>query len=152
MDTPDDHGIIPFSRQPIHPIMTINAKHVSAFFANTCKQLVNCTTHRLFKQANRGLYSGERVRHGYYRTEMRNKVPRTWSPNVHRVLLFSSSVGKKFRVKVTKRTLNRVDHDGGLDNYVLNQRHLESPLAYKLKMRMLEAKYVDELRQINLLV
>src|ERR1700722_6158809 len=112
MDTPDDHGIIPFSRQPIHPIMTIKAKHVPAFFANTCKQLVNCTTHRLFKQANRGLYSGERVRHGYYRTEMRNKVPRTWSPNVHRVLLFSSSVGKKFRVKVTKRTLNRVDHDG----------------------------------------
>lgn len=132
--------------------MVINAKDVSLLFANRSKQLINCTTHKLYKQANRGLYSGEKIRHGYYRTKMENKVPRTWSPNVHRVLLFSSEVGKKFRLKVTRTTLKRIDHDGGLDNYILNQKSLESPLAHKLKVKMLEARYLDELSKINLLV
>ena len=53
---------------------------------------------------------------------MRNKVPRTWSPNVHRVYLFSSDVGEKFRIKATKTTLKRIDHDGGLDNYILKSK------------------------------
>ena len=152
MDTPDESGAPFHPCRPSNLVMTIGAKDVSTLFTNRCRQLVNCTTHKLFKQSNRGLYSGEKIRHGYYRTEMRNKVLRTWSPNVHRVLLFSSDVGKKFRIKVTKKTLNRMDRDGGLDNYILNQRHLESPLAYKLKMKMLEARYLEELRKINLLV
>lgn len=146
---------IPFSRNHLILtilIMVINAKDVSLLFANKSKQLVNCTAHRLYKQANRGLYSGEKIRHGYYRTKMENKVLRTWSPNVHRVFLFSSDVGEKFRLKVTKTTLKRIDYDGGLDNYILNQKHLESPLAHKLKVKMLESRYLDELSKINLLV
>lgn len=83
---------------------------------------------------------------------MRNKVLRTWSPNVHRVFLFSSEVGEKFRLKVTKATLKKIDSDGGLDNYILNQKRLESPLAYKLKTKMLESRYFDELAKVNLLV
>lgn len=146
-------GHFTFSTHPQSILtMVISAKDVSSLFTNNYKQLINCTMHKLYKQANRGLYSGEKIRHGFYRTKMKNKVLRTWSPNVHRVFLFSSDVGEKFRLKVTKTTLRRVDRDGGLDNYILSQKHLESPLAHKLKMKMLEARYLDELSRINLLV
>lgn len=71
---------------------------------------------------------------------------------MHRVFLFSSEIGEKFRLKVTKPTLRKIDRDGGLDNYILNQKHLESPLAHKLKTKILRARYLDELAKINLLV
>lgn len=50
------------------------------------------------------------------------KTRRHWRPNVHFKRLYSDSLGKEIRIRVTPRVLRTIDKCGGLDEYLLGEK------------------------------
>ncbi|ODQ50710.1 hypothetical protein SAICODRAFT_49228, partial [Saitoella complicata NRRL Y-17804] len=71
-----------------------------------------------FKQQDRGLYGGKHIQFGNSISEFKNKNRRTWLPNIQRSTLYSKTLNKKFKMKVTTGLLRTLDKVGGLDAYV----------------------------------
>lgn len=91
-------------------------------------------------RADRGLYAGKGISFGNTVSDFGNTNRRSWKPNVQRVSLFSETLGERIRLRVTTEALRRIDHDGGLDNYILNQKTPESECAKKLQDRLFQKK------------
>jgi len=49
-----------------------------------------------------------------------NKTKRTFQPNLQDTSIFSETLGRKIKVRVSAAGLRTVDHKGGLDNYLMN--------------------------------
>ncbi|MEN9874026.1 MAG: hypothetical protein RL186_923 [Pseudomonadota bacterium] len=47
------------------------------------------------------------------------KTKRRYLPNLQDVTLASESLGRAFRLRITMATLRSVDHNGGLDGYIV---------------------------------
>jgi large subunit ribosomal protein L28 len=47
------------------------------------------------------------------------KTKRRYLPNLQDVTLASDSLGRAFRLRITMATLRSVDHNGGLDGYIV---------------------------------
>ena len=63
-----------------------------------------------------------------------NKTKRKFLPNLQMISFFSDKLGKKIKLKVTARGIKSVEHNGGIDNYVLNLKskdHTLETLAIK---------------------
>ncbi len=59
-------------------------------------------------------------------------------PNVQQKRLFSNVLNEMVSLKLAARTLKAIDHSGGLDRFILNQRdEVLSPRARTIKSRML---------------
>ena len=54
-----------------------------------------------------------------------NKTKRKFLPNLQTVSFFSDKLGKKIRLKVSARGIKSVEHNGGIDNYILNLKAKE---------------------------
>lgn len=82
----------------------------------------------------KGAQSGNNVSHS------QRKTRRRFLPNVQNVSLRSDILGQAVRLKVTTSTLRSVEHNGGLDNYLLNtsSRKLTDE-AVKLKRKLRKA-------------
>lgn len=100
-----------------------------------------------FKRAQRGLFAGETIRFGDQVSEMGNRSRRTWKPNVQRVNLWSETLQEQVFCRVTTTALGLIDKAGGLDNYILGQRHPESRFALQLKTRILLRRLEAERRE-----
>lgn len=98
-----------------------------------------------YKRPARGLYAGRGLLFGNTISEFRNKTRRTWKPNVQRCSLYSQVLGEKIRTNATTTALKRIDYAGGLDNYILGQKLPESLLAAKIKSRIIDRLFVQEL-------
>ncbi|WDM85007.1 50S ribosomal protein L28 [Ehrlichia sp. JZT12] len=48
------------------------------------------------------------------------KTKRTYLVNLHNVTLLSDVLNRKFKLKVSSRTLRTIDYKGGFDLYLLN--------------------------------
>lgn len=48
-----------------------------------------------------------------------NKTKRKFLPNLQKISFFSDKLGKKIRLKVSARGIKSVEHNGGIDNYIL---------------------------------
>jgi large subunit ribosomal protein L28 len=81
-----------------------------------------------------GVQSGNNVSHS------NRKTRRRFLPNLHRVSLNSRALGQVFRLRITAATLRSVDHNGGLDNFLLNthSNHLTTT-AQKIKRKIKKA-------------
>ncbi|CAH58264.1 50S ribosomal protein L28 [Ehrlichia ruminantium] len=68
------------------------------------------------------------------------KTKRTYLVNLHNVTLFSDVLNRKFRFKISSRTLRTIDYKGGLDLYLLetSSRKL-SDKAQKIKKMIKKA-------------
>lgn len=64
----------------------------------------------------KGVQAGNNVSHA------KNRSRRRFLPNVQEVRLISDSLGRSFRLKVTAAALRSVEHNGGLDNYLLGAK------------------------------
>ena len=51
-----------------------------------------------------------------------NKTKRTFLPNLHNVTLISDTLGQSFRLRVSSHGLRSVEHNGGLDNWLLKTK------------------------------
>ncbi len=64
----------------------------------------------------KGVQAGNNVSHAH------NKSRRRFLPNVQDVSLMSDSLGRSFSLKVSAAALRSVEHNGGLDNFLLKAR------------------------------
>ena len=83
----------------------------------------------------KGVLSGNNVSHS------NRKSKRRFLPNTQQVSLQSDLLGQSIRMRITASTLRSIDHNGGLDNYLMttHSRSL-SEEARKLKSRLIKAR------------
>lgn len=82
-----------------------------------------------------GVQSGNNVSHA------NNKTRRRFVPNVQHVSLQSEALGNNVTLKVTAATLRTVEHNGGLDNYLLTTSNTKlTEEGQRLKRRIKRAQ------------
>jgi large subunit ribosomal protein L28 len=83
----------------------------------------------------KGVLSGNNVSHA------NNKTRRRFLPNLQDTSLLSDALGQQVRLRVSTRALRSIEHNGGIDAFLLatpNRRLPEE--AQSLKRRVLRAK------------
>lgn len=63
----------------------------------------------------KGVLSGHNVSHA------NNKTKRKFRPNVSEVALISDKLDRTVRLKISKNALRSIDHNGGLDTFLVKQ-------------------------------
>jgi large subunit ribosomal protein L28 len=78
-----------------------------------------------------GSQSGNKVSHSNHKTRTR------FMPNLQHVSLKSDALGVNVPLRVTAATLRSIEHNGGLDGYLLSHSSLKmTPQAAKLKRQV----------------
>ena len=84
--------------------------------------------------ARRCAITGKGVQVGNNVSHANNKTRRRFLPNMQDVTLLSDALGRSVRLRVTVHGLRSIEHNGGLDNWLLKTRAtLLSAGALKLK-------------------
>lgn len=52
-----------------------------------------------------------------------NKTKRKFLPNLQNISFFSEKLNKMVKMKVSARGIKSVEHNGGIDNYILNLKN-----------------------------
>ncbi|MFQ5534267.1 MAG: 50S ribosomal protein L28 [Sphingomonadales bacterium] len=73
----------------------------------------------------KGVLTGNNVSHAH------NKTRRRYLPNLQNASLISDALGETFRFRVCANGLRSVEHNGGLDSYLL--KTADSKLSLKAK-------------------
>jgi large subunit ribosomal protein L28 len=83
----------------------------------------------------RGVQAGNNVSHA------NNKTRRRFLPNLQRTRVFSEALGEEIRLRVTPRGIRTIEHNGGLDAYLMGvpDRKLSTE-ARRLKRRIEKAR------------
>lgn len=68
---------------------------------------------RVCELSGKGRQVGHNVSHA------NNKTKRTFLPNLQPVTLMSDALGRSVRLRVSTHALRSVEHNGGLDNWLL---------------------------------
>ncbi len=75
--------------------------------------------------------SGNNVSHA------QNKTRRTFKVNIQNITLYSDALKKSISLKIAMSTLRSIDHNGGLDNYLLTTANSKlSEYGQKLKRQI----------------
>ena len=78
---------------------------------------------------------------GNTRSHSNRKAKRTFMPNMQQVTLHSDALGQNIRMRITASTLRTIDHNGGLDNYLMTTHSKSlSEGARLLKRRIMKAR------------
>lgn len=84
--------------------------------------------------ARRCAVTGKGVQTGNNVSHANNKTRRRFLPNMQDVTLLSDALGRSVRLRVTVHGLRSIEHNGGLDNWLLKtSATLLSADALKLK-------------------
>ncbi len=70
---------------------------------------------RVCELTGKTVMSGNNVSHALNRTR------RKFRPNLTKVTLMSDSLGQSVKMKISAHALRSVEHNGGLDNFLLKQ-------------------------------
>jgi large subunit ribosomal protein L28 len=82
----------------------------------------------------KGVLTGNNVSHA------NNKTRRRYLPNLQETSLLSDALGTTVRVRVTTRALRTIEHNGGLDNFLVTTPNRDLPEeAQALKRRIARA-------------
>jgi large subunit ribosomal protein L28 len=63
----------------------------------------------------KGVLSGHNVSHA------NNKTKRKFRPNLAEVSLMSDKLDRTVKLRISKHALRSIDHNGGLDNFIVKQ-------------------------------
>jgi large subunit ribosomal protein L28 len=78
---------------------------------------------------------------GQLRSHAENKTKRKFRPNLVHVTLLSETLDRKVRVRVSAHGLRSVEHNGGLDAYLLKANDDQlSPACLRVKRDLQKAK------------
>jgi large subunit ribosomal protein L28 len=69
-----------------------------------------------------------------------NKTRRAFRPNVQRTSLLSDALGRMVRLKVSASAIRTIEHNGGLDAYLLKTRASRLPADNRRLKRKNEKK------------
>jgi large subunit ribosomal protein L28 len=83
---------------------------------------------RVCELTGKGRMVGNNVSHA------NNKTKRTFLPNLHNVTLISDIMGQSYKLRVSTHGLRSVEHNGGLDNWLMKTKDEQLSLkARRLK-------------------
>ena len=89
---------------------------------------------RICELTGKGRQVGHNVSHA------NNKTKRTFLPNLQNVTLMSEKLERSFKFRVSTHGLRSVEHNGGLDNWLLKSSDTSlSPRALKVKRDLVKA-------------
>ena len=90
---------------------------------------------RICELTGKGRQIGHNVSHA------NNKTKRVFLPNLQNVTLMSESLDRSFKFRVSTQGLRSVEHNGGLDNWLLKTSDTKlSPRALKVKRELAKSK------------
>jgi large subunit ribosomal protein L28 len=90
---------------------------------------------RICELTGKGRQIGHNVSHA------NNKTKRVFLPNLQNVTLMSERLERSFTFRVSTHGLRSVEHNGGLDNWLLKTSNDKlSPKARKVKRELLKAQ------------
>ncbi len=83
----------------------------------------------------KGVQAGNNVSHA------KNRNRRRFLPNVHGVSLLSDALGRSVRLKIPRQAQRSVDHNGGLDNFLMKAKDDKLSLrARRIKTQIRKAR------------
>jgi large subunit ribosomal protein L28 len=89
---------------------------------------------RRCQMTGKGVLSGNNVSHA------NNKTRRRYLPNLQETSLLSDVLGTQIRVRVSTRALRTIEHNGGLDAFLLGTSNRKLPEeAQVIKRRIVRA-------------
>ncbi|MCC6940052.1 MAG: 50S ribosomal protein L28 [Novosphingobium sp.] len=89
---------------------------------------------RICELTGKGRQVGHNVSHA------NNKTKRLFLPNLQNVTLMSEKLERSFKFRVSTHGLRSVEHNGGLDNWLLKQSDVKlSSRALKVKRDLVKA-------------
>lgn len=89
---------------------------------------------RICELTGKGRLVGNNVSHA------NNKTKRVFLPNLQNVTLLSEALGRSFKFRVSTAGLRSVEHNGGLDNWLLKTKDDKlSARALKVKRELKKA-------------
>jgi large subunit ribosomal protein L28 len=84
--------------------------------------------------------TGKETRYGHNVSHANNRTNRRFEPNLQKVTLQSQALRKAVRLRICTRALRSVQHNGGLDAYLLSQHDAAlAPAGRKLKHQIQKA-------------
>ena len=87
--------------------------------------------------------TGKTIQFGNNVSHSQRKTRRRFNPNIQSVTLQSEILGEKVRMNITVSTLRSIEHNGGLDAYLLSTSNLKlSEEAISVKKRIKKAQSV----------
>lgn len=90
---------------------------------------------RVCELTGKGVMTGNNVSHAH------NKTRRRFLPNLTKATLMSETLGRSFSFRLSTHALRSVEHNDGLDNFLLKQRNEKlSAAALKVKKQIKKAK------------
>jgi len=90
---------------------------------------------RICELTGKGRQIGHNVSHA------NNKTKRVFLPNLQNVTLMSEKLGRSFKFRVSTHALRSVEHNGGLDNWLLKTSDDKlSANARKIKRELIKAE------------
>ena len=85
--------------------------------------------------------TGKRVITGNNVSHAHNKTRRRFEPNLQETSLWSDSLGKMVRMKVSTSAMRTVEHKGGLDAFLLDARDADlAPAMVQVKKLVKKAQ------------
>ncbi|MBM3621070.1 MAG: 50S ribosomal protein L28 [Alphaproteobacteria bacterium] len=85
--------------------------------------------------------SGKSVQVGHIVSHANNKTKRRFLPNLQDTSVLSDALGHSVRLRLTPRAIRTLEHNGGLDAYLLNTGNSKLTDEMKaLKRRVVAAK------------
>ena len=92
----------------------------------------------------KGLQSGNNVSHS------KRKTRRKFLPNLHPVSLLSDILKKSVNLRIAASTIRTVDHNGGLDKYLLSTTDSKlTDKAVKLKRQIKKAAEAQDTKKAS---
>lgn len=90
--------------------------------------------------SRRCVITGKAVQSGNNVSHANNKTRRRFLPNIQDTSLLSDALGQSVRLKVSTRGIKTIEHNGGLDSYLLSSNDSKlSEDALRLKRRIQRA-------------
>ena len=82
----------------------------------------------------KGVQTGNNVSHAH------NKTRREFRPNVQRTSLLSDALGRMVRLKVSVSAIRTIEHNGGLDAYLMKTPNARLPQEIRRLKRRIARK------------
>jgi large subunit ribosomal protein L28 len=84
--------------------------------------------------------TGKGVQVGHNVSHANNKTKRRFLPNLQATALMSDALGRMIRLRLTVNAIRSIEHNGGLDSYLLGTSDARLPVeARRLKRRIEKA-------------
>lgn len=91
--------------------------------------------------ARRCTITGKGVQSGHNVSHANNKTKRTFRPNLQRASFVSDALGHSVRLRLTASAIRTIEHNGGLDAFLLASRDAKlGAAALRLKRRVERAR------------